>query len=117
MSASVGSRSSCTRWIPPIPTSITRTPAGTGSASIRSATTTPKPSSPRRTFPTPATSTVTLLQDRKVSAPREAISELEAGLARYPVDRYPVQHATAQFHLGVAFANAGEVERAEAALS
>src|SRR5919199_4190709 len=35
-----------------------------------------------------------------------AIAELEQRLARYPPDRYPVQHATAQFHLGVALINA-----------
>ncbi|MDQ6712902.1 MAG: soluble NSF attachment family protein, partial [Candidatus Dormibacteraeota bacterium] len=37
-------------------------------------------------------------------------------LARYPVERYPVQHATAQFHLGVALTNEGRLPEAEAAL-
>ncbi len=46
-----------------------------------------------------------------------AISELRGRLLRYPEDRYPVQHATTQFHLGVALLNAnGSVEEAEAAL-
>jgi tetratricopeptide (TPR) repeat protein len=45
-----------------------------------------------------------------------AIAELEQRLRRYPPDRYPVQHATAQFHLGVALANAGRIEAAETAL-
>lgn len=37
-------------------------------------------------------------------------------LARYPVDRYPVQHATIQFHLGSALLQAGETAAALAAL-
>ena len=45
-----------------------------------------------------------------------AILELERRLRRYPVDRYPVQHATARFHLGVALADAGDLDAAEAAL-
>ncbi len=45
------------------------------------------------------------------------IQTLDERLARYPVDRYPVQHATAQFHLGVALTNAGRVPEAEAALA
>ncbi|MBW3653781.1 MAG: hypothetical protein KY433_09350 [Actinobacteria bacterium] len=44
------------------------------------------------------------------------LGELEERLRRYPAQRYPVQHATAQFHLGVALAGLGEFERAEAAL-
>lgn len=46
-----------------------------------------------------------------------AISELRSRLLRYTEDRYPVQHATTQFHLGVALLNAnGSIEEAEAAL-
>ena len=44
------------------------------------------------------------------------IQTLEERLARYPVERYPVQHATAQFHLGVALTNEGRLPEAEAAL-
>jgi tetratricopeptide (TPR) repeat protein len=44
------------------------------------------------------------------------IEELEQRLARYPADRYPVQHATAQFHLGVALTNARAPEEARPAL-
>lgn len=44
-------------------------------------------------------------------------AELEERLARYPADRYPVQHATAQFHLGVALLNAERLEPAQAALA
>jgi tetratricopeptide (TPR) repeat protein len=46
----------------------------------------------------------------------EAIEELERQLARFPPERYPVQHATAQFHLGVALVNAGRPAEAERAL-
>jgi len=38
--------------------------------------------------------------------------ELEARLARYPVDRYPVQHATTAFHLGTAHLQRGSVTQA-----
>ena len=37
-------------------------------------------------------------------------------LARYPVDRYPVQHATTQFHLGSALLHTGETAPALEAL-
>src|SRR5262245_10993218 len=48
--------SSCTRWMPPMPTSTTLTPAGSvPSAARRLATSTPKPSSRRKMFPIPAT--------------------------------------------------------------
>lgn len=47
----------------------------------------------------------------------EAIADLEARLRRYPADRYPVQHATAQFHRGVILTNAGSLEEAESALT
>jgi tetratricopeptide (TPR) repeat protein len=52
-----------------------------------------------------------------VTAVRDVIAELEDRLARYPADRYPVQHATAQFHLGIALTNADRLDEAEAALS
>ncbi|MDP9444315.1 MAG: hypothetical protein M3P83_08180, partial [Actinomycetota bacterium] len=44
------------------------------------------------------------------------IEQLRSRLARHPVDRYPVQHATAQFHLGTALVQVGEVDAALAAL-
>lgn len=44
------------------------------------------------------------------------IQTLEERLARYPLERYPVQHATAQFHLGVALTNQGRPLEAESAL-
>ena len=50
-------------------------------------------------------------QDRGV----DAIGELEERLRRYPAERYPVQRATALFHLGTLLA-AAEPERARAAL-
>lgn len=43
--------------------------------------------------------------------------ELTARLARYPADRYPVQHATASFQLGFALAGAGRFTEAERALA
>ena len=42
--------------------------------------------------------------------------ELRARLDCYPAVRYPMQHATAQFHLGVLMANAGRLEEAGRAL-
>jgi tetratricopeptide (TPR) repeat protein len=56
-------------------------------------------------------------QDTAVDAPPSVIGVLEEHLRRYPPDRYPVQHATAQFHLGVALTNAARAEEAEAALA
>ncbi|MDQ6884766.1 MAG: hypothetical protein M3077_11120 [Candidatus Dormibacteraeota bacterium] len=44
------------------------------------------------------------------------IQTLEERLARYPVRRYPVQHATTQFHLGVALSNEGRLPEARVAL-
>src|SRR3954454_2544392 len=44
-----------------------------------------------------------------------AIDELRASLTRHPPQRRPLQHATAQFHLGDLLLNAGELEEAEAA--
>lgn len=46
-----------------------------------------------------------------------AIETLLGDLARHPPDRYPVQHATSRFHLGVALADAGALDEAEEALS
>lgn len=45
-----------------------------------------------------------------------AVAELRRQLERYAPDRYPMQHATAQFHLGVALLGQGQVEEATAAL-
>lgn len=45
------------------------------------------------------------------------IGELKERLAHYPVDRYPMQHATACFHLGVALTNAGRPGDAEPVLA
>ncbi|MEJ7744106.1 MAG: hypothetical protein WKF73_17135, partial [Nocardioidaceae bacterium] len=42
---------------------------------------------------------------------------LTARLARYPADRYPVQHATTQFHLGSVLLHAGETGPALQALA
>jgi len=47
---------------------------------------------------------------------RDAIAQLEERLRRYPDDRYPVQHATARFHLGAALAQASDLAGAEEAL-
>lgn len=44
------------------------------------------------------------------------IADLQARLARHPADRYPVQHATAAFHLGVALIAAGRAPSAGEAL-
>ena len=46
-----------------------------------------------------------------------AIAELERRLSRYPAQTYPVQHATAQFHLGVALTSEGRLDDAEVALT
>lgn len=43
--------------------------------------------------------------------------ELTARLARYPADRYPVQHATARFHLGSALTEVGRFDEAERELA
>jgi tetratricopeptide (TPR) repeat protein len=50
-----------------------------------------------------------------VAQPRQ--ESLVDKLARYPVDRYPVQHATAQFHLGSALLQTGETAPALEALT
>ncbi|HEV2810417.1 MAG TPA: hypothetical protein VGV93_08495 [Acidimicrobiales bacterium] len=45
-----------------------------------------------------------------------ALEELDARLARYPASRYPIQHATAQFHRGRVLIDAGFPGDAEEAL-
>ncbi|MEP6476441.1 MAG: tetratricopeptide repeat protein [Actinomycetota bacterium] len=45
-----------------------------------------------------------------------AVGELEDRIRRYPSATYPVQHATAQFHLGVALTQATRLREAEDAL-
>ncbi|HEX2031390.1 MAG TPA: tetratricopeptide repeat protein [Actinomycetota bacterium] len=45
-----------------------------------------------------------------------AVAELRERARRHPPDRYPVQHATAQFHLGAALAQDGRLDEARAAL-
>lgn len=45
-----------------------------------------------------------------------AVDELRRRLDRYPAERYPVQHATTQFHLGAAYADAGRLDDARHAL-
>ncbi len=47
---------------------------------------------------------------------QNALDEIEQRLARYPADRYPVQHATAQFHLGVLLTDASRLDEAAEAL-
>lgn len=47
----------------------------------------------------------------------EALRELEARIAQHPPDRYPVQNATASFHLGSLLADAGRGEEAAAVLT
>jgi tetratricopeptide (TPR) repeat protein len=47
---------------------------------------------------------------------QKALEEFEQRLARYPADRYPVQHATAQFHAGVLLTDAGRLDDAARAL-
>jgi tetratricopeptide (TPR) repeat protein len=42
-----------------------------------------------------------------VSAGGDVVAELRGRLARYDPDRYPVQHATARFHLGAALLQSG----------
>lgn len=49
--------------------------------------------------------------------PTKAIAALEERLARYPADRYPIQHAMAQFQLGVALVDAGRAKPAQVALA
>lgn len=47
----------------------------------------------------------------------DSAQDLIAKLGRYPVDRYPVQHATTQFHLGSVLLHAGEIPPAVEALA
>ena len=46
----------------------------------------------------------------------DAVVELERRLEQYPEERYPVQHATACFHLGVELVAGGRLADAEASL-
>lgn len=46
----------------------------------------------------------------------DVIADLEQRLQRYPADRYPVQHATARFHLGGVLADAGRLPEARTSL-
>jgi tetratricopeptide (TPR) repeat protein len=46
----------------------------------------------------------------------DVLRELRARAEAYPRGRYPIQHATAQFHLGTALAGSGRLREAEAAL-
>lgn len=46
----------------------------------------------------------------------ELIAELQQRVRRHPADRYPVQHALGQFHLGTALADAGRADEAIEAL-
>ncbi|MPY80601.1 MAG: hypothetical protein GEV04_19560 [Actinophytocola sp.] len=46
----------------------------------------------------------------------DPVAELRERLTRYPAETYPVQHATAQFHLGGLLAAANRVDEARAAL-
>jgi tetratricopeptide (TPR) repeat protein len=50
------------------------------------------------------------------SVGRDDIAGLGARVHRQPADRYPIQHATAQFHLGAALARAERLDEAETAL-
>lgn len=47
----------------------------------------------------------------------DQIAALEVDLARFPADRYPVQHALYQHHLGTVLATVGRHDEAEAALA
>ncbi len=44
------------------------------------------------------------------------VEELQNRLRHYPADRYPIQHATSQFHLGTLLISAGRTEEARTAL-
>jgi tetratricopeptide (TPR) repeat protein len=50
-------------------------------------------------------------------AASDPVAGLRDRLGRYSAERYPVQHATAQFHLGVALADRGLLEEAAGALA
>jgi len=54
--------------------------------------------------------------DRRRGHMHDAVQALRERVARYPADRYPVQHATAQFHLGAHLAHVGRTEEAELSL-
>ncbi len=42
----------------------------------------------------------------------DVVAELRERLRRHPADRHPLQHATAQFHLGSVLLGAGDVDGA-----
>ncbi|MGH3666364.1 MAG: hypothetical protein ACRDU8_09820, partial [Egibacteraceae bacterium] len=46
----------------------------------------------------------------------DAITVLQGRLRHYPADRYPVQHATARFHLGQVLLDRGTAAAAEVEL-
>lgn len=48
--------------------------------------------------------------------PHDEIATLSEQVRRHPAERYPVQHATAQFHLGAAMAAVERLDEAERAL-
>ncbi|GAA5106762.1 tetratricopeptide repeat protein [Haloechinothrix salitolerans] len=54
---------------------------------------------------------------RTTEPPDSPLAELRDRLTRYPADRYPVQHATAQFHLGGLLVEANRIDEARAALA
>ncbi len=47
----------------------------------------------------------------------DPVAELRERLTRYPAEKYPVQHATAQFHLGGLLVEANRVDEARVALT
>lgn len=47
---------------------------------------------------------------------QKTLDDFEQRLARYPADRYPIQHATVQFHRGVLLTDNGRLEEAAQAL-
>ncbi len=55
--------------------------------------------------------------DTAVPPVDEAVAELRRRLDRHPADRYPVQHATARFHLGAMLLERNEPEAAAAELA
>ena len=47
----------------------------------------------------------------------DVVAELHERLRRHPADQHPLQHATAQFHLGGVLLSDGELEAAEHAFA
>lgn len=52
-----------------------------------------------------------------MTAEDTVLAELRGRLARYPADRYPVQHATTRFHLGLALLQRGRTAEASRELT